>query len=220
MNKEWSEQNKQMQALLRKEATFSDGIATLFNLRKSLMSEMERLKNKLNEVDLAVQPFPKANGYHNKTIAYSLWHIFRIEDIVTNTLIADKPQVLFAGDFQHKTNSPIFTTGNELQGTEIADFSAQLNLPALYEYIRTVDSATTQLISSLTFRQSKETIPNERREKLVQLGTVSQDDNASWLIDYWCNKDMRGLIQMPLSRHWIMHVEACLRIERGVLKKK
>lgn len=35
---------------------------------------------------------------------------------------------------------------------------------------------------------------------------------AYWLIDYWCGKDIRGLIQMPLSRHWIMHLEACLRI--------
>ncbi len=35
-------------------------------------------------------------------------------------------------------------------------------------------------------------------------------------IDYWCNKDIRGLIQMPFSRHWIMHIEACLRIKKKI----
>ncbi|MEG0274645.1 MAG: phage head-tail adapter protein, partial [Longicatena sp.] len=27
------------------------------------------------------------------------------------------------------------------------------------------------------------------------------------------NKNIKGLIQMPFSRHWIMHVDACLRIK-------
>ncbi|HCD4412319.1 TPA: phage head-tail adapter protein, partial [Enterococcus faecium] len=35
-------------------------------------------------------------------------------------------------------------------------------------------------------------------------------------IDYWCNKDICGLIQMPFSRHWIMHTEACLRIKNKI----
>ena len=42
---------------------------------------------------------------------------------------------------------------------------------------------------------------------------VSEDEEAYWLIDYWCGKDIRGLIQMPFSRHWIMHIEASLRIK-------
>ena len=36
------------------------------------------------------------------------------------------------------------------------------------------------------------------------------------VIDYWCNKDIRGLIQMPFSRHWIMHTEACLRVKNKI----
>ena len=49
---------------------------------------------------------------------------------------------------------------------------------------------------------------------LESLNVVSSDEEAVWLIDYWCGKDFRGLIQMPFSRHWIMHTEACLRIIR------
>ena len=58
----------------------------------------------------------------------------------------------------------------------------------------------------------KNDVTDERRANLESLGVVSKDEDAVWLIDYWCGKDVRGLIQMPFSRHWIMHIEACLRI--------
>lgn len=48
------------------------------------------------------------------------------------------------------------------------------------------------------------------------LHVVSDDEKAVWLIDYWCDKDVRGLIRMPFSRHWIMHVEASLRIRNKI----
>ena len=44
-------------------------------------------------------PFANAKGYHNKTIAYSIWHIARIEDIVAHTLIANDEQVFFSGNW-------------------------------------------------------------------------------------------------------------------------
>ena len=48
------------------------------------------------------------------------------------------------------------------------------------------------------------------------LNVVNDSEKAIWLIDYWCSKDIRGLIQMPFSRHWIMHTEACLRIKNKI----
>lgn len=56
------------------------------------------------------------------------------------------------------------------------------------------------------------------KEKLKPLNVVSEADNALWLIDYWCDKNIQGLIQMPLSRHWIMHIEASLRIKNKIYK--
>lgn len=58
------------------------------------------------------------------------------------------------------------------------------------------------------------------KERLISLNVVSEDEEARWLIDYWCGKDVRGLIQMPFSRHWIMHIEACLRICKGIKQKR
>ena len=220
MNKEWSELNKTMQLQLKKKESFSSGIATLLELRKALMEQMMAFKTRLAVEDFSAMPYRNAKGYHSKTVAYSLWHIFRIEDIVAHTLIAGDEQVFFQGDYQRKINSPIMTTGNELTGEEITEFSQKLCIEELYAYAKAVDIASTKILENLAYEDIKLKIPDAKREVLENLGVVSKDENAWWLIDYWCGKDIRGLIQMPFSRHWIMHIEACIRIMEKLLSAK
>lgn len=99
MNKEWSELNKQMQEQLKHKDTFESGIVTLLVLRNSLFKSLSELKAALSNEQFSKMPFANAKGYHNKTIAYSIWHIARIEDIVAHTIIAADRQVLFSGDW-------------------------------------------------------------------------------------------------------------------------
>ena len=218
MNKEWSELNKTMQTQIKKKDTYSDGISTLFELRNRLMQTIISFKNDLSREDFYAIPFINADGYHSKTIAYSLWHIFRIEDIVAHTLINCDEQIFFSGNYKDRMNSPIITTGNELVKNEISDFSKQLVINELYSYISEVKESTDDILRELTYQMLKQRISAERREILKEMNVVSSDENASWLIDYWCGKDIRGLIQMPFSRHWIMHIEASLRIENKIRK--
>ena len=205
-----------MQTQIRKRDTYEEGIGTLFDLRNQLMETLLSLNNELDREDFDAIPFINADGYHSKTIAYSIWHIFRIEYIVMHTLINEDEQVFFTGNYQKHINSPIITTGNELVKQQIADFSGQLNLQELYSYIFEVKKSTEKIIKSLSYVDLARKISEERKECLKSLHVVSTDENAIWLIDYWCNKDIRGLIQMPFSRHWIMHTEACLRIKNKI----
>ena len=220
MNKEWAELNKTIQLQIKKKDTFELGIDTLIKLRKELMAQIMQFKKELSIDDFSAMPYMNAKGYHNKTIAYSLWHIFRIEDIVAHSLIADDEQVFFKGDYQSRINSPIITTANELVKEEIEDFSKKLSVEELYNYIIEVDISTTQILKELTFSDIKEKMTDEKRKSLEKLNVVSKDENAYWLIDYWCGKDVKGLIQMPFSRHWIMHIEACLKIRDKQLSIK
>lgn len=77
----------------------------------------------------------------------------------------------------------------------------------LYSYIFEVKSSTEKILDGLCYDELKRRIPEERKEYLKSLNVVSIDESAIWLIDYWCNKDVCGLIKMPFSRHWIMHIE-------------
>ena len=216
MNKEWSELNKTMQIQIKKRDTYKEGIGTLFALRNKLKETLLSFRDELSRADFDAIPYINAEGYHSKTIAYSIWHIFRIEDIVVHTLLNKDEQVFFAGNYQKRINSPIITTGNELVKQQIADFSGQLNLQELYSYILEVKESTEKIIENLSYEDLKQKIAEERKTYLKSLHVVSTEENAIWLIDYWCNKDIRGLIQMPFSRHWIMHIEACLRIKNKI----
>ena len=75
MNKEWSELNKALQTQLKKESTYTEGIATLFDLRKQLMNVLLSFYEELNREDFNAIPFINANGYHCKTIAYSQFRL-------------------------------------------------------------------------------------------------------------------------------------------------
>ena len=220
MNREWAELNKTMQLQIKKKDTYATGIETLLALRKMLMEQIIQFKNELSNDDFSAMPYMNAKGYNNKTIAYSLWHIFRIEDIVAHSLIENNEQILFVGDYQRRIKSPIITTANELVKEEIKDFSNKLSIEELYNYIAEVDASTTQILKALTYSDMKGKVTDESRKRLETLNVVSTDENAYWLIDYWCGKDVKGLIQMPFSRHWIMHIEACIKIRDKQFSKR
>lgn len=217
MQKEWSELNKTMQLQLKKEATYKAGIDTLLLLRKTLMEELLTLKKELKREAFNANPFINAKGYHSKTIAYSMWHIFRIEDIVAHSLIKGDEQIFFFGDYKTRIQSPIITTGNELVKEQIAEFSRQLDMEELYRYMKEVKDSSDQLLLDLSYADLKRKMTEKEKAYLRSLQVVSTEESACWLIDYWCKKDVRGLLQMPFSRHWIMHVEAIGRIKNKIL---
>lgn len=212
MNSEWSELNKEMQVQLKKRESFDEGRQTLFRLRKSLYEVLADMAEALTEGDLCAMPFPNAKGYHSKTIAYSIWHIARIEDITAHSLIKGDSQIFFSENYDRRTGSPIITTGNELSGDGIAEFSRKLDRGELMSYFTDVKNSTEKIIGDLDFSGLKRKFTEKERGYLVSLSCVSEDENAAWLIDYWCGKDVGGLIRMPFSRHWIMHTEAAVRI--------
>ena len=218
MNKEWSELNKAFQAQIKKESSFAEGIDTLLILRQSLMDELICMKQTLSREDFNAMPFPNAQGYHSKTIAYSVWHIFRIEDIVAHSLMQNNEEIFQA--YRDKIGASIITTGNELSSQQIVNFSSALDLEALYAYARAVKDGTEAMLRQLSYRDLKRTFDDADRQRLRALQVVSTDEKASWLIDYWCGKDVRGLIQMPFSRHWIMHIEASIRIENKLRSRR
>ena len=218
MDKNWSDMNKEMQTLLSKEATFRDGIRKLLELRESLFEQVTQIVCAFPEEAFYQMPFAGAEGYHSKTLAYSVWHIFRIEDIAAHEMIAEDRQVLFARGFDKSIHAPVITTGNELAGDEIAAFSKQLDVKELYRYALEVKTSSDQILKQLTYADLKRRFGEEMIAKLQSTGCVSAHENANWLIPYWCEKDIRGLIKMPFSRHWIMHIEAMRRIKNRLCK--
>ena len=218
MNKDWSEKNKRMQSLLNKEDTFKDAITLLVELRSDVFDQITQIMNGYPEEAFYQMPFGGADGYHSKTLSYSIWHIFRIEDIVAHEMLAEDEQILFKNGYLDKIHPTIITTGNELIGEEIAAFSSQLDRWQLYNYAKDVLESTNKILLSLEYKDIKRKFGDSFKEKLKASKCVSEEESARWLIDYWCGKDVKGLIRMPFSRHHIMHVEAMCRIKNKLCK--
>ena len=218
MNQDWSEMNREMQALLSKKTTFGEGIGKLLALRESLFEQITQIVTTFPEEAFYQMPFAGKEGYHSKTLAYSIWHIFRIEDIVAHEMIVEDQQVLFSQGYMDAIHSPIITTGNELSGNDIVAFSRQLNIRELYRYAEEVRRSTERILTNLDHAGLKRKFGDDMIEKLRQTGCVSDAESAGWLIDYWCGKDVLGLIRMPFSRHWIMHIEAMQRIKNKLCR--
>ena len=213
MNKNWSEKNKEIQSLLTKEATFGEAIKKLIEFREELFQQITLMVKSCPEKAFYQTPFAGTKGYHSKSLAYSIWHIFRIEDIVVHEMIAKDEQILFAERYLKKIGSPIITTGNELEDENIAKFSTKLNVQALYFYAKAVKESTNKILLQLRYKDLKRKFAEDIKQKLIESKCISVDEKAFWLIDYWCGKDVKGLVKMPFSRHWIMHIEAMLRIK-------
>ena len=218
MDKNWSEMNKEIQALLSKEATLSQAIEKLISFRADMFEQIRQIVMSYPEEAFWQMPFAGSDGYHSKTLGYSIWHIFRTEDIVTHEMIADDPQVLFAQGFDKSVRSPIITTGNELAGEAIAAFSKELDIRELYRYAQEVMESTNRVLKQLTLADMKRKFGEDKIAKLQATRCVSENEAAAWLIPYWCGKDIRGLIKMPFSRHWLMHIEAMRRIKNRLCK--
>ena len=203
-----------MQTLISKEATFDEGIKVLLELRSELFDQITSIVKNFPPEAFYQLPFGDGQGNHHTTLAWSLWHTFRIEDIVAHTLILKDNQIIFTDGWFEKTKASIITTGNEL-GTadKMIDFSKQLDIKVTYEYCKVVMDSTNELLRNLKYADLKKNFTDEDRKRLTATNCVSSDESSAWLIDYWCGKNIKGLIQMPFSRHWIMHVEAMRRIK-------
>lgn len=210
MDKNYSERHKVILSQLKKEISFEGGIKNLIDLREDLfLNHVEKYFSRLSKDDFCKIPFAGSTGNKDATISWSIYHVFRIEDIICHNFISNDEQIFFAQNYQKKMNCSVITTANEMNDEQMIEFSKDLNPDELFSYAKEVKNVSQKILSNLTFKQAKEKVSEQQKQKLLMQNVVSTNPEAFWLVDYWCKKNIRELLQMPFSRHWIMHIEAC-----------
>lgn len=224
MNKnEFSEQYELLKAKLKDRLAFDSAIKQCLDIHGSLHSaSVSGTSEKTYEDELLDGLEPSMYSLmplkRDATIAWCLWHITRIEDITSNILIADKPQIFSTGDLKNKINATAIDTGNIMTDEEIVSFSEQLNIKELLRYREAVGRNTREIILSLTPDDLKRKTNKTSLRRILDEGAVLDEEGANWLIGFWGGKTVAGLLLMPITKHLHMHLQEAMRIKTKLLK--
>jgi hypothetical protein len=217
---DWTIKQTNLRKLLSKGETFDDGIKLLLDMhnilhdKKVYNSKEETIYNKLWE-NLKDETC-KIITSKETSILWDIWHITRIEDIVANIIIGNTEEVL-NDEIQEKLNIKIKDTGNAMSKDEIELLNENINIKILNEYRIKVGKQTVKIIRSLVFSDMKRRAERKQLDKIMKNGGLLEDEKSKWLLDFWGNKNILGLIMMPITRHQTIHLNDCLNIkERGI----
>ena len=167
----------------------------------------------LADEDYSVMPTEK-----DETIAWHLWHIARIEDLVGNLLMAEQSQI-FNDEWMTRMNVTVKDTGNIMTNREIIDFSKQINKQELINYRDTVGSQTRKTLKALNPEDLKRKPREEYLERVVSEGGLLERKGSIWLKDFWGKHTKAGLILLPITRHHMIHLPDSMIIKEYIKKE-
>lgn len=148
-------------------------------------------------------------GTKEVPLCWQFWHTYRIEDLVSNILMADQNQI-FNAEWQKKIGSPITDTGNALAFEEAVEFGKKINVFALRDYMIAVGKNTRSILEDLTLEQIQSMVPEKWVMRILEEGGVTTDFRSVWLLVFWGRLTRGGMILTSMTRHHMMHLPPCL----------
>jgi hypothetical protein len=216
VSKNWNYKQKNLKLFFSNQKTFING--------KNLLLEMHNLLHEKRVYKTNIETFYdnlwenlneetcKIISSKETSILWNIWHITRIEDIVSNILIGNK-ETIFNNEIQSKLTIKITDTGNVMNYSDIELFNKNINIKSLKEYRVKVGKSTKKIIESLEYNDLKIKVKQEQLEKIRRNGGVVNNPKSIGLIDFWGRKNIFGLIMMPITRHQIVHLNDCFKIK-------
>lgn len=195
-----SEVHKELNKIIRKEEKIEQAKALFLEIHSKLhlseisnteKNEVDKLIYDLNRNEYAIMPTSK-----DETIAWVLWHIARIEDLTVNVLVAQKEQI-FNEQWKERLNVFITDTGNTLSDNEIMNLSKSINIDELLCYRNEVVKNTREVVKKLKSEDMKRKVSPIDLERILVTGGVTKHGDSIWLLDFWGNKDIAGILLMP-----------------------
>ena len=219
IGRDWNPKQARLKALLRDPSAFQEALALCLELH-ALTHEgspgeatfLDEVKAGLTRKAFLTMPTPD-----DATIAWDLWRITRIEDLVAGLLIDGRAQVL-GERWLFCMGVDVRDTGNAMSDAEILALSAALDMDALFAYRAAVGRRTREIILALTPSDLKRKPNGESLARVLKEGGVAEHPDSVWLIDFWGGKNVAGLLLMPITRHQAGHLNDCMRLKQRLLK--
>lgn len=146
------------------------------------------------------RPDPRLNS-----IAWNMWHIARVEDSGINRFVADRQQVLDAGDWMLRLKLPWRHHGSGMTFAEVDQLSAQIDLAALRGYAAAVHSRTREVVAQLDEQSLDATMDSARLRLIVIDEGLAHSDGEGLVQNYLGWSKGKCLLHFGLT-HSFQHV--------------
>lgn len=214
-----SDKHKKLKKIIYKQECFDEARDIFLDIHAHLHlsevaqiqeHEVDRLIYDLSNNDYAIMPTKQ-----DETIAWIIWHIARIEDLTMGILVAQGEQV-FNADWQQRLHINRNDTGNAMSDDEIMDFSHHVEISELLQYRNAVGQKTREIINHLKPTDMRRKIAQFDLDKILAVGGVTKQDDSLWLLEFWGQKDVAGILLMPPTRHVMLHLNDCGRMKEMI----
>ena len=221
--KQWNPKQALLRKIIVKTERFDQTLKLCLDMHSFLHDSRisgSNIKTYMDELwdNLTDEQFRYIPPKRDVSIAWDIWHITRIEDLVANILITSSTQVFNEGQWMKKMGIKVTDTGNAMNRKEIEDFTRRINMKALYNYRMETGKKTQKVISRLKPVDMKMKMEPVRIKRILDEGGVLTAENSQWLLDFWSRKTIAGLLLMPITRHQIVHMNDALKLKGKAAK--
>lgn len=164
------------------------------------------------------EQFRKIAPRSNHSIAWIIWHISRIEDVVMNLLIAGTSQVLLDNDWHERIGGEVMHTGNGISAKEVRDLSEKVDPRYLSMYRISVGRETRKIVKRLKSADYKRIVDPSRVRRIRDERAMLPQTTS--IVDYWASRTIGELLLMPPLRHCFLHLNEARRIRHALLRTR
>lgn len=217
----WSAQQRRLHELLAHKAQHAEALQLFLRQHamvhaaamagEALWSFEDEVLDGLSEAHLR-----QRTAHDPNSIAWVLWHIARIEDVIVNVLIAGAPQVFDTADWVKHLCLERRDIGTSMNDTEVTDFSTRVEVGALRPYRLAVGRRTREVMTALPPEALNRRVETARIQQLLAAGALAEA--AAGLAQTWGGWKIAGLLTMPLTRHNFTHLNQARRIRQHLRK--
>ncbi|MBP8083129.1 MAG: DinB family protein [Spirochaetes bacterium] len=213
--KEWQDEFLLFKTDIRKSAYFDRAIERCLSLHSQIheYEDGTLYSDFISGVSEDLFKKRKKNSY--TSIAWHIWHITRIEDAVSNVLIAGTPQI-FDDKWKAKINSPVYDTANAFSRKDSDVFNDMVNMKNLLAYRKKVGISTRGIIKKIRESDLKSKPDTVGLKRITAENVLTEEPDSFWLLDFWSKKTVAGFLLLPVTNHQMYHIRMSMKLSAAL----
>lgn len=153
---------------------------------------------------LSAEQMKERPGGVGNSIAWLIWHVARTEDMIVNSIIRGRPQILIEESWDQKLGIDATHIGTGLGDEEVAEFTAKLDPVAADDYWRTVAESTYEWLRTLE-ASDLDVIP-DFETALSTIPPVLASGDSQGAVEFWKGRSVAFLLGGVVLNHSYIHV--------------